>query len=66
MDTNKEVGEETNKKKVKKQKIPRQPVTEEPRAPWKDPDRHPQDIHFFYNNLWDALPPTTPLTLSTR
>ena len=66
MDAIWEDGEQTNKKKAKKPKIPRQPVTEGPRKPWKDPDKYPKDIHFFHNNLWDALPPTTPLILSTR
>lgn len=76
-DTNKELEEitdevdgEADKKKAKKLKIPRQPVTEGPRKPWRDPDKYPKDIHYFHSNLWSPTSPnsaaTSPLNLTAR
>ena len=57
-----EVDGEEDKRKARKQRIPRQPVTEGPRKPWRDPDKHPKDIHYFHSNPWSPTPPNATLT----
>ena len=61
-----EIDGEANKKKVKKVRIPRQPLTDGPREPWKDPDKYPKDTHYFYSNLWCTEPLNTSLNLTSR
>ena len=62
---------EADKKKARKQKIPRQPVSEGPRKPWRDPDKYPKDIHYFHTNPWGTMSPNAtlispPLNLTAR
>lgn len=42
--------DEPKEKKKECRHIPRHTISSEEKKPWRDPDRHPCDIHFDYTN----------------